>query len=74
MLYLPSVNEMAPLDLSSIVKNYESKWVALSEDNATVYGSGKTAQEAAREARSKGHSEFTLLFVQPSDLLYCGIS
>lgn len=63
---------MVPLDLSSILKDYESKWVALSEDNTTVYGSGVSAKEAADDANSKGYPEFTLLFVDPSDLLYCG--
>ena len=62
---------MAPLDLSQILKNYEGKWVALSDDNTKVYGSGKTAQEVAQEAKSQGHPEFTLLFVQPSNFLYC---
>ena len=63
---------MAPIDLSTILKDYESKWVALSDDNAAVQGSGNTAKEAANDARSKGYSDFTLLFVQPFDLLYCG--
>lgn len=68
MLYLNPVNKMAPLDLSSILKNCEGKWVALSDDNTIVYGIGKTAMEAAQDARSKGFSEFTLLFVEPSDI------
>ena len=63
---------MSPIDLSSLVKAYESKWVALSEDYASVLGVGKTAQEADRDARSKGQSEFVLFYVQPSDMLYCG--
>lgn len=63
---------MAPLDLSSILKGYEGKWVALSDDNTTVYGSGTSAKEAADDANSKGRPDFTLLFVDPSDLLYCG--
>ena len=63
---------MSPLDLSSILKNYEGKWVALSDDHTTVYGAGDTAKSAADDAKSKGHQEFTLLFVEPSDLLYCG--
>lgn len=63
---------MAPLDLTLILKNYERKWVALSDDNLSVYGSGDTVKEAAQEAESKGHPEFTLLYVEPSDFLYCG--
>ena len=64
------MNVMAPLDLSQILKNYEGKWVALSDDNKTVYGAGFTAKEAAREAQSKEYAEFALLFVQPSNFLY----
>ena len=63
---------MAPLDLTPIIKNYEGKWVALSDDYTSVYGSGDSAKVAADDARSKGHQEFTLLFVEPSNLFYCG--
>lgn len=65
---------MAPLDLTSIYKRYEGKWVALSDDNRTVYGAGNTVGEAARQAKDSGHPEFTLFFVEPSDTLYCGKS
>ena len=58
--------------MSPIQKNYEGKGVALSDDNRTVFGSGDTAKEAAQDAHEKGHSEATLLYVQPSNLLYCG--
>ena len=63
---------MAPIDLSSILKTYEGKWVALSDDNRNIYGSGDTAKAAAEDSKSKGHLEYTLLFVQPFDLLYVG--
>jgi len=63
---------MAPIDLTKILKDYEGKWVALSEDNKSVCGSGKSAKLASQDAESKGHSDFTLLFVQSFDLLYCG--
>ena len=63
---------MAPIDLSRLLRDYEGKWVALSEDNKFVYGSGKSAKFAAQDAESKGHSDFALLFVQPFDLMYCG--
>ena len=60
---ISSVKLMAPIDLSRLLKDYEGKWVALSEDNKSVYGSGKSAKSAAQDAESKGHSEFALLFV-----------
>ena len=63
---------MAPIDLSILLRNYEGKWVALSEDNKSVYGSGRSAKSAAQDAESKGRSDFALLFVQPFDFLYCG--
>ena len=63
---------MTPLDLSPILKDYEGRWVALSDDYKAVFGSGPTAKEAAGDARSKGHLDYTLLYVQPFDLLYCG--
>ena len=63
---------MKPIDLSLVVKDYEGQWVALSDDYKAVLGNGRTAKEAAENARSKGHPEYTLLYVQPFDLLYCG--
>ena len=63
---------MAPIDLTKILKDYEGKWVALSDDSKSVYGSGKSAKLAAQDAETKGRSDFTLLFVQSFDLLYCG--
>lgn len=63
---------MSPIDLSKILKGYEGKWVALSENNATIFASAESPKLAADEARRKGHKEFALLFVESSDLLYCG--
>jgi len=63
---------MAPLDLSSVFKQYEGEWVALSEDSKTVHGHGQTVQQASEMAKQTGHQEFTLLYVEPSDTLYCG--
>lgn len=58
------------IDLSKLLKNYEGKWVILSQDNKSVYGSGKSAKLAAEDAALKGYPDFTLLFVQPFGLLY----
>jgi hypothetical protein len=63
---------MDPMNLTKVLKNYESRWVALSEDNQSILGYGNTAKEASDNAIAQGHSDFTLLYVQPSDLLYCG--
>ena len=63
---------MAPLDLSKILKGYEGKWVALTDDNKSVLASGNTGKEAADHALDHGHTDFTLFYVQPADVLYCG--
>ena len=63
---------MSPIDLSPVLKNYEGKWVALSNDNKTIFGSGNSPKVAADQAKSNGNEEYTILFVESSDLLYCG--
>ena len=60
---------MAPLDLSNLLKEYENKWVALSDDNKKVFGAGKTAKDALQDAKRKGHEDVTLMFVQLSEIL-----
>ena len=74
MLYFGPVRKMSPIDLTPIYKQYEGKWVALSDDYKSVFASGNTAKEAADRAEADGHKDFTLLYVEPSDLLYCGCS
>ena len=63
---------MSPIDLTSAVKDFQNQWVALSEDGTTVYGAGDTAQDAIRDAESKGYLDYVLFFVRPLDLLYSG--
>ena len=63
---------MSPLNLSSITKGHEGKWVALADDYSCVYADGITAKNAADSAKQNGHLEFTLLFVEKPDVLYCG--
>ena len=41
-------------DLSKILKPYHNEWVALSDDEKKVVGSGKTLNEAIKKARRKG--------------------
>lgn len=64
---------MSPVDLTPVLKDYQGKWVALSDDSATVYGVGVSAKDAVRDAEAKGHSDYTLFYVRPFDLLYSGI-
>ena len=63
---------MSPVDLTPTIKDFQNKWVALSEDGKTVYGAGNTAQDAVQDAESKGHEDYVLFFVRPFDLLYSG--
>lgn len=43
-------------DLSKILEPYSDEWVALSEDEERVVGSGKTIKEVLREAKEKGEN------------------
>lgn len=65
---------MVPINVTSIYKRYEGKWVALADDHKTVLGYGNTAKEAAETALASGHKDYTLLYLEPIDLLYCGRS
>jgi hypothetical protein len=47
------------------LKNYESKWVALSPDQAQILASGETAFQAKREAEQKGFKDVVLFRVLP---------
>ena len=64
---------MSYVDLAPILKDYEGKWVALSEDDSKVYGAGDTAKAAVDSAESRGYTDYTLLYVQPFDTHYCGL-
>lgn len=63
---------MSPINLVTVLKGYDNKWVALSDDKTTVYSAGATAKEAVQGAEKRGKRDFTLLFVEPSDVQYCG--
>jgi len=41
-------------DLSKILEPYSDEWVALSEDEKRVVGSGETIKEALKEAKESG--------------------
>ncbi len=41
-------------DWSKIYKKYKGLWVALSDDEVTVVGSGKTLKEAMDQSQKKG--------------------
>ena len=66
----PRHGHMKPIDLTPVIKGFQNKWVALSEDERTVYGAGDTARAAIQDAESKGYADYVLFFVRPFNLLY----
>ena len=48
---------MKAIDMTPIIKKYPGLFVALSMDRKTVFGKGRTAEEALQEARKKGNKE-----------------
>jgi Family of unknown function (DUF5678) len=54
------------------LKNYENKWVALSEDTEKILGVGNDAVEALNDAKEKGYSEVVLYKVLPNNAYYIG--
>ena len=57
-------------DLSKILKLYEEKWVALSQDEKKVVGSGETIKRASREALNKGYKNPVFIKVPRFDIGY----
>ena len=58
-------------DLTPIYKKYKGLWVTTLEDLVTVVGSGKTLQEARRDAENNGYTQTYAMFVpeKPFDLI-----
>ncbi len=58
------------LDLSKVLRPYENKWVALSEDHQRVVGSGDTLKQAQKQAEEKGQKHPVYTKVLPFDISY----
>ena len=56
--------------LEDDLMNYENMWVAISEDEDRVVGSGTSPAEAKAEADGKGYTEASLFKVQPFGRYY----
>ena len=54
------------------LKNYENKWVALSEDAQRILGVSNDVVEAINDAREKGFTEVVVYKVLPDDAYYIG--
>ena len=60
---------LKPIDLSKKLLPYENQWVALSEDQKEVLGSGKSLKEAEKQAEKKSKRHI-FLKVPPFNLSY----
>ena len=56
--------------LEDDLRNYEGKWVAISEDEDRVVGSGDTPLQAKADADARGYTEAALFKVRPFDRYY----
>jgi hypothetical protein len=59
---------MKLIDWTNLYEEYKGLWVALSDDNETVVGSGTTAKEALDQARAKGFAHAAITHV-PKELV-----
>lgn len=60
---------LKPIDLSRILLPYENKWVALSEDQKEILGSGNSLKEAEKQAE-KNNKRYIFLKVPPFNISY----
>jgi hypothetical protein len=58
-----SLPSFPAIDLTNVLDDYLNKWVALSEDQTHVVGSGATLKEALDEAQRAGQQNPVVLFV-----------
>ena len=56
--------------LEDELDKYENKWVAISEPDRKVVGSGDRAIDAKSEADANGYSDAALFKVRPAGRLY----
>jgi hypothetical protein len=56
--------------LENELGKYENKWVAISEPERKVVGSGENAIQAKAEAEANGYSDTALFKVRPPGKLY----
>lgn len=58
---------MKAIDLTELLKPYENKWVALTEDEKEVICSGKNPKKVYIKALKRGYKEPILTKVLPLD-------
>ena len=62
--------EIHPIDLSELLRPYRGKWVALSQDETKVLGSGATIDEALEGAHREGEQQPIVIRVPESVAAY----
>lgn len=53
--------QLSPIDLRELLRPYAGKWVALSQDEREVLGSGDTIEAALAAARQRGEQSPVLV-------------
>jgi len=59
-------------DWTKLYKQYKGMWVALSEDEVTVFGAGKTVHEAVTNAKKKTNKMIFLTRIPKTLDVYIG--
>jgi hypothetical protein len=60
------------IDWTKLYEKYKGRWVALSEDNETVVGSGPTAKEALDQTHRNGFTDAAIALTHSGDSPGCG--
>jgi len=63
---------MKLIDWTALYAKYKGLWVALDEDNETVVGSGKSADAALTEARTRGFANAAITYVPQEVITFAG--
>ena len=63
---------MELINWTKLYEKYKGLWVALSEDNETVVGSGPTAKEALDQAHRNGFEDAALTYVPTEMITFAG--
>jgi hypothetical protein len=68
------MNKEKRADLSSVLRPFENKWVALSMDNSKVIESGNTLDELLKKLKGKDKSKLEFLKVPDFQACYAPVT
>ena len=57
-------------NFNKLCRSFKDKWVATSDDYATVVSSGESIKQVMGKIGDKNHSHLKIFRVVPSDLIY----